>query len=236
VEELEQTHRQWASQQALTLTEADRQAILALAEDVPSLWHASTTTPADRKRLLRIVVQSVVVDAKSEPGCLRYRIVWQTGATDEQAIQRTVHNDRQHPRAEALQSRVQHLTAAPKTDADIAAILNAEGFQTARGHPVSGKLVWLLRRHWQLPATKENGNDPNPWQWRDGTYSVEGVAEAVGVTVGTVYHWVRRGRVAGRQIAQGMPWKISLTPADIDALKGYVQRVRRTNRSHREAV
>ncbi|HYN78549.1 MAG TPA: recombinase family protein, partial [Lamprocystis sp. (in: g-proteobacteria)] len=182
VEELEQTHRQWASQQALTLTEADRQAILALAEDVPSLWHASTTTPADRKRLLRIVVQSVVVDAKSEPGCLRYRIVWQTGATDEQVIQRTVHNYRQHPRAEELQSRVQHLTAAPKTDADIAAILNAEGFQTARGHPFSGKLVWLLRQQWQLPATKENGNDPNPWQWRDGTYSVEGVAQAVGVT------------------------------------------------------
>jgi DNA invertase Pin-like site-specific DNA recombinase len=236
LEELQQTHQQWTHQQTITVTEAARQSILALAEDVPSLWHAPTTTPADRKRLLRIVVQSVVVDAKAEPGRLRYRIVWQTGAIDDSVVQRHVQSYPQHPRAEELQSRVQVLSAAQKTDADIAAALNAEGFQTARGRPFSGNLVWLLRHQWQVPATKENGNDPNPRQWRDGTYSVEGVAEAVGVTVGTVYHWVRRGLVEGHQIARGMPWKISLRPEEIDALKNYVQRVRRTNRSHREAL
>lgn len=236
LEELEQAHQHWAHQQAITVTEADRQAILALAENVPYLWHAPTTTPADRKRLLRLVVQSVVVDAKAHPGCICYRIVWQTGATDDDVIRRNVQSDREHPRREDLQSRVQRLSAAQKTDADIAAALNAEGFQSARGRPFSGNLVWLLRQPWQIPATKENGNDPHPRQWRDGTYSVEGVAEAVGVTVGTVYHWVRCGLVEGHQIARGMPWKISLPPEEIDALKGYVQRVRRTHRSNTEAV
>ncbi len=76
----------------------------------------------------------------------------------------------------------------------------------------------------------------HPLCWKDGTYSVEGVAQAVGVTVGTVYHWVRRGQVEGHQIAKGMPWKISLMADEIDNLKHYVERVRRTSRSQREAV
>ncbi|MBK1720273.1 recombinase family protein [Thiocystis violacea] len=236
LEELEHAHQRWASQHAINVTEADRQAILALAEDVPHLWHAPTTTPADRKRLLRLVVQSVVVDAKAEPGCIRYRIVWQTGAASNDVVRRNVQSYREYPRREELQSRVQMLSAVQKTDADIAVALNAEGFQTARGRLFSGKLVWLLRRQWQIPAIEENGNEPNPPRWTDGTYSVEGVAEAVGVTVGTVYHWVRRGQVDGHQMARGMPWKILLTPNKIDELKCYVQRVRRTNRSQKEAV
>jgi len=235
-EDLEQTYQHWAARQAITVSEADRQAILALATDVPRIWHASTTTPADRKHLLRLVVQSVVVDAKADPGCVRYRIVWQTGAVDDHVVHRNVQSYREHPRREELQSRLQVLNAAQKTDAEIAIALNTDGFQTARGHAFSGKLVWLLRHHWQVPAIKENGNDPNPPCWKDGTYSVDGVAQTVGVTAGTVYHWVRRGQVAGHQIARGMPWKIPLRPDEIDALKCYVQRVRRTNRSHREAV
>jgi uncharacterized protein YndB with AHSA1/START domain len=235
VEDLEHAHRQWAVQQAVTLTEADRQAILALAEQVPVVWQAPSTTPADRKQLLRLVIQAVSVDAKADPGLIQYRIVWQTGAVTEGAVRRNVHRYTDYPRWAELEARIRALNAQEKTDAEIAAALNEEGFPSARGRCFSSKQVWLLRQQFQVPASKENGKDPNPPCWRDGTYSIQGLAKAVGVAVGAVYHWARRGHVRGHQSARGRPWKLSITPADIEDLKRYVQRVRRTKRSYKEA-
>ena len=101
---------------------------------------------------------------------------------------------------------------------------------------MTGGTVWLRRHRWQIPSAKENGNQDNPLQWADGTYSVAGVAEAVGVIPGTVYKWLQRGRLRGQQVATGMPWKIALTLPEIASLRDSVQRVRRMKRSKMEAV
>ena len=93
-----------------------------------------------------------------------------------------------------------------------------------------------MRQQWHIPTVKINGTAPNPPQWPDGTYSVEGVAAAVGVQMGTVYTWVRTGRIPGIQITKGMPWKLPLTEAQIASLKEYVHRVRRIKRSKKEAI
>ena len=231
LEELEHAHQRWLAQQAFTLTETDRQAILALGKDLPAVWQAPTTTNADRKQLLGLVIQSVQVDGKQVQGQLWYQINWQTGATEEHWLLRNVQSYAEHPQLERLQQRVRELNGAQKMDAQIAAILNAEGLRSARGQRFSGHLVWLLRQHWQLPSVKENAQEHNPPRWADGTYSVEGVAQAVDVSLWTVYRWVRTGRIKGQQLAKGMPWKLSLTEAQIASLRVYAQRVRRTKQS-----
>lgn len=236
VEELEQTYQRWSTQQPVALTDSDCRAILALGADLPTVWQAATTTHADRKRLLRLLIHSVIVDAKRDHGRVWYQINWQTGATSEHWLTRQVLRYEDYPHLEALQRRLWQLHAAGTIDAEMAAILNAEGFRTARGGCFNGGTVWLLRQRWQIPSAKENGNEDSPPQWADGTYSVVGVAEAVGVIPGTVYKWLQRGRIKGQQLATGMPWKIALTLSEIASLRDYVQRVRRIKRSKMEAV
>jgi DNA invertase Pin-like site-specific DNA recombinase/uncharacterized protein YndB with AHSA1/START domain len=236
VEALEHAYQRWSARQSLVLTENDRRDILALGEDLPRLWHALTTTNADRKQMLRLVIHSVIVDAKRERGSIWYQVNWQTGATTEHRMPRNVQRYAEHPRLEALQRRIWELNAAQKMDAEIAAILNTEGFRTARGRRFSGSVVWQIRQQWQVPAVKENGNDCNPPCWSDGTYSVKGMAQAAGVTLGTVYKWVRKGLAKGQQLVKGMPWKILATEEDITALQDYVKRVRRMKRSKMEAA
>ena len=121
-------------------------------------------------------------------------------------------------------------------DAEIAEELNGEGFPTARGRRFSGNLVWLLRHQWQIPNIKENGNKDNPLRWADGTYSIQGVAGLIGVTVGTVHKWIRAGRLTCRQRSKGMLWKIALSDDDIVALREYVGRVRRIRHSKMEVA
>jgi DNA invertase Pin-like site-specific DNA recombinase len=235
-EELEQTYQRWVTQQSVVLTESDRQEIVRLGADLPAVWAAPTTTNAERKHLVRLLIRDVIVDTTRVQGRVWCRILWHTGATSEHCFVRTVQRYAQHADAEVLQQRVRTLTVAQKLDAEIAAILNAEGFRSARGRAFTGNLVWLMRQQWHIPTVKINGTAHNPPRWPDGTYSVAGVAAAVGVQMGTVYTWVRTGRISGAQITKGMPWKLSLTEAQLSALKEYVHRVRRIKRSKKEVV
>ena len=65
------------------LTDAERQALARLARDLPRLWEAETTTPRDRKELLRTLVCEVVVTVKEDPRRAEVEIIWEGGARTE---------------------------------------------------------------------------------------------------------------------------------------------------------
>jgi len=89
----------------------------------------------------------------------------------------------------------------------------------------------VCRKRWGVPTVKINGVDANPLRWPDGTYSVQGAAMALGVTAQTVFKWLRKGRLAGRQLTKGQPWQITLPDEQITPLAA---QVRRTSRSTKE--
>ncbi len=223
VEATEQAFQRWRSQQSLDLSEADREALLAMGEDLPKVWHAPTTAAADRKQMLRFLVRDVILDQKRERGQVLIKIAWATGAFSEHRLTRKVQSYDQYAELENLERRVRQLNAEHKMDAEIAKFLNREGYISARGTPFRGDLVHLLRRRWAIPTVKINGAQPNPPRWADGSYSVQGMAVALGVTAQTVFKWLRRGRLKGRQLRKGMPWQIDVAENHIAELKNPVQ-------------
>ena len=136
VEAVEQEHERWRREEPLVLSEADHAALQALGEDLPRVWHAVTTTAADRKRLLRFIIKEVALDQKRERGQVWLKILWQTGTTSEHAIQRHVHTYRDYFDLDRCGERVAALNAAGKMDKEIAA--GAEPGGLRRG-------AWLSR-------------------------------------------------------------------------------------------
>jgi hypothetical protein len=61
VEQLERERATSPTGVAVRLSPEERQRILGLAEDLPALWHAATTTPAERKQLLRLLLKDVTL-------------------------------------------------------------------------------------------------------------------------------------------------------------------------------
>jgi hypothetical protein len=101
---------------------------------------------------------------------------------------------------------------------------HVEGLLSAHGRPFSGGEVHLLRKRWNIPTVKINRTEHNPRQWPDGTYSVQGAAEALSISIQTVFKWLQNGRLSGQQVAKGMPWQIDLSNTQIAELRTQVRR------------
>ena len=231
-DQVEQEYDAWCRDQAISISDSDRQKILALGEDLPRLWHAATTRPVDRKRIIRLVIKEVALDQKRRRGYVWIKVVWQTGAASEHWLQRRVQSYAQHADQDLLRQRIIELNCLQKMDGEIAAILNEEAVRTAHGPPFSGDMIHILRKRWTIPTVKINGTSANPARWPDGSYSVQGAAAAIGITTQVIFDWLRRGWLTGKQIAKGLPWQITLSPEQAIELRA---RVRRTTRSKREA-
>jgi DNA invertase Pin-like site-specific DNA recombinase len=230
VEAIEQEYARWRSEGPLVIGAADRAQLQRLGENLPRVWHAATTSTDDRKRLLRLVMRDIVIDAKRLRGQVWLKIGWQTGATSEHRLQRRVHTYRDYIHIEGLRKRIAELNAAGKMDKEIAAILNREGFVAARACTFKGENVWLLRTRWGIPTVKINGIAPNPGRWPDGTFSVQGAAAAIGITAQTVFKYLERGLLSGRQLTKGQPWQIELADEQINRLRAHVRRISRSKK------
>ena len=232
VDQVEQEYDAWRREQSVSISDNDRAEILALGEELPRLWRAATTRSADRKQIVRLVIKDVALDQKRRSGYVWIKVIWQTGAASEHWLQRCVQGYEQHADQDRLRQCITELNRQRKMDGEIAAILNKEALRTAHGAPFFGGMVHVLRKRWRIQSVKINGTAANPQQWPDGSYSVQGAATAIGITPQVIFDWLRKGWLTGTQLAKGMPWQISLSPDQAAVLRA---RVRRTNRSKREA-
>jgi hypothetical protein len=238
VETAEKEYHAWKSRRLGALTQADREAIVALGSYFPTLWQAETTTNEERKQMLRLVIREVIVDSKRAEGQVWVQINWQTGAQEQFWYQRRVSSYAVFTGTQALEQRVRELNAAGLIDAQIAATLEREGYQTpGLVHPITSKIVCHLRARWKIPTVKLNNNQQNPAQWEDGSYSVEGAAAKLDVDQSTIFTWLKTGRLNGEHLGRSMPWKISLTEEDERRLQEWLRcQGRRARRSKREAL
>ena len=160
-----------------------------LAADLPGLWHAPTTSNKDRKRLLRTVIADITLLPEPDHGQARIGIRWHTGASDELRVPRCVH------RGTAVRSpspAVEMVTRlGPTTDThELAGMLNAAGMTTGHGRPFDAKAVQWIRHAYHIPA-------PDPYT--DAQISVADTAKRLGVGTGTVYDWIKTGKLAARR-------------------------------------
>jgi hypothetical protein len=160
-----------------------------LAADLPGLWHASTTSNKDRKRLLRTLIADVTLLPEPDRDAARIGIRWRTGASDELRVARAVHPGtavRSPSPAVAMVTRL-----GPTTDThELAGLLNAAGMTTGHGRPFDVKAVQWIRHAYHVPA-------PNPYA--DGEISVADTARRLGTSIGVVYDWIKAGKLAARR-------------------------------------
>jgi DNA invertase Pin-like site-specific DNA recombinase len=183
--------------QASTPPLPERDRLLALAADLPRLWHAPQTNPRDRKRLLRTLISDVTLLPQGDPALVRIGVRWHTGATEEVTVTRPGPG-RTPPEALQLVRRL----GATTTDEVLAAKLNAAGLRTGKHRPFTAKAVHHIRATHQIRA-------PRTVPLRDGEITVPDTARRLGVSASAVYYWLANGQLPARQAPSGrwcIPW------------------------------
>ena len=229
VEQLERDYENWRQRQQLIVTAEDRELIRELARDLPTVWSAPTTTASDRKQLIRLLIDNVLIDSRRQRGRIWLQINWRTGATTEHHPRRRAQRYTEHADYEQIESRIRELHSGGLMDEAIASVLNDAGFITARGQQFCGQIVHLLRKHWGLPTWNPLG--PNPSRWDDGSYSVTGAAELLEVIPGTILKWLRKGVLHGWQAGDHKLWHVSLPYPEVARIRARLERTRRVTHS-----
>ena len=187
------------------LSQAERDHLLALGPDLATVWHAATTTPRDRKELLRALIEEVIIKVERGTASAHLTLRWKGGALGEieLALPRsrpaTIRTD------EDTIALVRRL-AAHHPDTVIAGILNRQGRKTARGHRFEGNRVCNLRQHWSIPCFV-----PEPASGDGELLTIKAAACVLGVAPSTIHRLLNDGIIPGEQSTPGAPWRIRLT-------------------------
>ena len=145
LEALGNLEREYAVAQKTTLlplTEEEQEAVRQLTLHVPAVWEAPTTLMADRKRLLRTVIQEITI-TPTAPRQATMTILWSGDVTTSHAVicpPLGWHCVAPAALVERLRELASHLP-----DHRIAELLNAEEVRTPTGKPWTTGRVASLR-------------------------------------------------------------------------------------------
>lgn len=212
VQDLKKQAAEFQQQQARVATPEQKEKVLALARNLPRLWHAPSTQAKDRKRMLRLLIKDITVEKSAAPKQLLVHIRWQGGACSERVVQLPLNMPDRMRYPQAIVERVREL-AQSLPDAEIAAQLNRDGRTSATGKAYSTEIIRWIRWRYQIPpATLKSSQE----------LTVQQVAQHFGVSAGVVYYWIEHGIITtARQLNDGMPYWITLKPADEQRLRDW---------------
>jgi DNA-binding CsgD family transcriptional regulator len=207
-------HQRALAQQPERLTEAEKDMVRRLADDVPALWGAQSTTSRDRQTIARMMLDHVVVRVFGETERAEIQCYWAGEIVTTHPIIRTVRRFEQLEHHDEILARITALRAEGATSQQIADDLNARGWTPAKKSTFDALIVQklLVRKGFGKKRPIWSGNLPRR---NDDEVTLQELSEKLGVHRQTAYGWLRRGKLKGRIAKVGTQriWLVSLSHA-----------------------
>jgi DNA invertase Pin-like site-specific DNA recombinase len=223
-QQLEEEYHRFLHQKPRLLSEAEREAIRRLATDIPAIWGAPTTTDADRKEILRQVIERVIVDVQGSSEQVHVRIEWIGGGQTEGVVIRPIGKLSELSTYPQICHQIQVLTEAGWAAVAIAQTLNEAGFRPPRSTTgFRAEMITQLQRQLGVKAPRprvrqHEGFLPDEW-WPSE------LARHLRIPRGTLLHWIRQGVVRARQLDEPLHrWVVWADEAEQERLRAYHQR------------
>jgi DNA invertase Pin-like site-specific DNA recombinase len=193
--ELEQQHARFRSSHPITLSSGERDLIRTLSENLPAIWCSKTTTNCDRQRIVRLMIERVVVIVEGTSEQVEASLHWSGGFVSTHDLVRPIRRYEQSADYERLKSRVLELQKGGKSYAEIADYLNAEGFRPTKqakrfDKSIVGRLFNSIRQH-----RPDSSRNVRPISLQENEWYVTSLAEALGMPRNTLASWAEYGWV-----------------------------------------
>jgi len=234
-QQLEEEYHRFVQHKPRILSEAEREAIRRLATDIPALWAVPTTMAADRKEIIRQVVERVIVDVQGNSERVSVRIEWIGGGQTEGVVIRPVGKLSELSTYPQICHQVRALTEAGWAAAAIAQALSDAGFRPCRPNiGFRAQTITQLQRRLGVRAPRprvrqHDGLLPDEW------WPTE-LVRTLGIPRESLYRWIRQGLVRARQLDEPLHrWVMWADEAEQERLREYHQRAIGDDFRHRWA-
>lgn len=141
---LEEDYTRFQQAQLHGLTAAERAEIETLARNLPAVWRSPQTGVAEKRRIIRLLLERVVVWVPASSQEVKVHLHWSLGTVTEHRVTRPVLSWDQLASTAGVRQRLETWKAAGWPSRRIAAELNAEGCLTPRGKPFTAESVRKL--------------------------------------------------------------------------------------------
>lgn len=194
-----------------------REAFAELATRLEAIWHDPGTDVRLKKRIVRTLLQEVLVDVDSTAGMITLVLHWAGGVHTELRVPRRRRGQHSNQTPPAIVDAIASL-ARICPDKLIAGILNRNGLQTGQGNRWTQERVTALRSHHQIACYNRETRVAQGW------LNLTEAAAVVGLSPRTLRLAVERGESPAEHPLPEGPWIFQQTTLGTDAVKALVQR------------
>lgn len=174
-----------------------------LASDLEVAWNAPNTTMRIRQRLVRALIEDIIVDIDEVAGEIVLVIHWKGGQHSELRTRKPQTGEHRRRASDEAIAVVRHM-AGRWPDEQIAASLNRMGFRTGQDKSWTAHRVQSLRKTHDIPAYRSADKDS---EWLTMTEA----ALKLGVTNHVIRRLIRDGVLPAQQVVPRAPYQIQIS-------------------------
>jgi excisionase family DNA binding protein len=213
VRDLEAQIAAMAAHEQPPLSDDERAALMRLGADLEQAWSHPAATTATRKRIVRTVLNEIVV--RIDDGYIDLVLHWQGGDHTALRVKKNAIGRHRWTVAEETEVLISEL-ARLMPDKTIAALLNRAGKPTGRNNGWTQNRVCTFRNHRGIEVYRDGE------RLQRGELTLDEAADRLNVSSMTVLRMIRRGIVPARQLCKGAPWVIKVADIDTKAARSEV--------------
>jgi len=171
-----------------------------LASQLEAIWCDPATSARLRKRIVRTLIEEIMVDVDSSQGELILTLHWKGGVHTEIRLPRRRRGQCSTQTSRELIEAVTVLAHISSDDV-IAGVLNRNGHLTGRGNRWTRERVTALRSHHRIPCYSKS--EPSTW------LNLTEAAALLEISPGTLRLAIDRGEISAHHPFADGPWVIS---------------------------
>jgi len=220
--QLKSEYDQFLTKQPAVLMAEERAAIQHLAQDIPALWEAETTTAADRQMIVRQLIDRVLVTVIEDTENVQVEVHWMGGHKTRTLINRPVARLDQMSHYQELMARVKTLQSQGYNAPDIAKTLNAEGWQPPkRRKTYNAPMVRSLLSRQGLGTGTSKQQHTTGIKRKAHEWTLKELAGQLQIPEPSLYAWMRKGQLKGRKVkvASRVIWLIHVDDRELEQLR-----------------
>ncbi len=223
LEELEKARRELIeiSNEKSILTKNDQEQIRKLGEEFADIWESEYCSSSIKKKIIRTVVEEIIVDLDEEEQMLNFIIHWKGGCHTEFEMPKPVSAAKQTTKLADIE--IIQKMAVRYGDDVIALVLNQLRHRTGKGNRWNEQRVKGTRVRNSIKGQRRT--KPN-----SEILTLKQAAKYCEVSETTIKKLVKSGILEKNQIICWAPWEIKKLDLDSEQIQNIIKRLHRTGK------